>query len=292
MLLQKTIKSSVEVTGVGLHTGQKSRLRFKPAMPNTGIVFVRFEQPGHPVSFIKVHSDQVVDTRLATTLGSGSFRISTVEHSLCAAAALRIDNLIIELDGPEIPIIDGSSIHFLKALQEVGLIEQSMPRQYWVVHQPIRVVSGDKWAEALPYHGLRLTVSIEFDHPAISKQEIDIDINETSFSNELARARTFGFLKDVEYLQSQGLARGGSLDNAIVLDETRVINPGGLRWPDEFVRHKALDALGDLTLLGAPLMGHVRLHKAGHDMLHNLVTAIRESPTHSRLQQMAFDVSS
>lgn len=291
MLLQKTIKAPVEVKGHGLHTGQKSSLIFRPAMPNTGIVFVRNEDPSRPASFIKVHSDQVVDTRLATTLGSGNFRISTVEHCLCAMSALRIDNLIIELDGPEIPIIDGSSIHFLKALQKVGLIEQSMPRQYWVIHQPIRVVSGDKWAEALPYHGLRLTVTIDFPHPAIGRQEIDIDINETSFEQELARARTFGFLKDVEYLQSHGLARGGSLENAIVLDENRVLNPEGLRWPDEFVRHKALDALGDLTLLGAPLMGHIRLFKAGHDLLHQLVTQIRETPFHSRLQTMAFDVS-
>jgi UDP-3-O-[3-hydroxymyristoyl] N-acetylglucosamine deacetylase len=291
MLLQKTIRAPVEVSGIGLHTGQKSNLIFKPAMPNTGIVFVRQEEPGRPPSFIKVHSDQVVDTRLATTLGSGSFRISTVEHCLCAVSALRIDNLIIELEGPEIPIIDGSSIHFLQALQKVGLIEQAMPRLYWVIHQPLRVVSGDKWAEAVPYHGLRLTVTIEFPHPSIGKQHIDIDINETSFEQELARARTFGFLKDVEFLRSQGLARGGSLQNAIVLDEKGILNPEGLRWPDEFVRHKALDALGDLALLGSPLMGHIRLYKAGHDILHQLVTRIRETPTHSRLQQMAFDIS-
>jgi len=291
MLLQKTIKVPVEVRGIGLHTGQTARLIFKPAMPNSGIVFVRQEEHGQPPSFIKVHSDQVIDTRLATTLGSGGFRVSTVEHCLCAMSALRIDNLIIELYGPEIPIIDGSSIHFLESLQKVGLIEQSMPRQYWVIHEPIRVVSGDKWAEALPYHGLRLTVTIDFLHPAIGKQEIDIDVNETSFHQELARARTFGFMKEVKLLQSQGLALGGSLENAIVLDDNRVLNPEGLRWPDEFVRHKALDALGDLTLLGSPLMGQIRLHKAGHDVLHQLVTRIREMPTHSRLQQMAFDVS-
>lgn len=291
MLLQKTIRSPVEVSGIGLHTGQKSNLIFKPAMPNTGIIFVRQEETGLKPTFIKVHSDQVVDTRLATTLGYGSFRISTVEHCLCAVSALRIDNLIIELEGPEIPIIDGSSIHFLEALQKVGLIEQSMSRLYWVIHEPMRVVSGDKWAEALPYYGLRLSVTIEFPHPVIGKQHIDIDINETSFHQELARARTFGFLKDVELLRSQGLARGGSLQNAIVLDESGILNPEGLRWPDEFVRHKALDALGDLALLGAPLMGHIRLHKAGHDILHQLVTRIRETPTHSRLQQMVFDIS-
>jgi UDP-3-O-[3-hydroxymyristoyl] N-acetylglucosamine deacetylase len=321
MLLQKTIKSSIEVEGVGLHTGQRCRIVFRPAMPNTGLVFLRSEQglrssesclsshsgiaiqdsiqasgqtsfqiSGGP-SFLKVHSHQVVDTRLATTLGVGDFRISTVEHCLCAMAALRLDNLIIELEGPEIPIRDGSSLHFLEALQKVGLIEQSMPRQYWVIHQPIRVSQGDKWAEALPYHGLRLSVGIEFDHPVIGYQHIDIDINETSFASELARARTFGFLKDVEYLQSQGLAKGGSLDNAIVLDHEKVLNPEGLRWPDEFVRHKALDALGDLTLLGYPLIGHIRFFKAGHDLLHQLVCQIRESSSHSRLQAMTFDVS-
>lgn len=290
MLLQKTIRQQVEVDGIGLHTGKKAKLRFKPAMPNTGIVFVRADVKG-PTSFVRVHSDQVVDTRLATTIGDDHFRISTVEHCLCAMAALRIDNLVIELEGPEIPIKDGSSLHFLDALKKVGLIEQSWPRQYWVVHQPVKVMQGDKWGEVLPYHGLRLTVTIDFPHPAIGHQSMDIDINENSFSQDIAGARTFGFLKDVEALQAQGLARGGSLENAIVLDDTKILNPEGLRWPDEFVRHKCLDALGDLSLLGYPLMGHVRLHKAGHDLLHQLVQQIRESSERSKLQQISFDVS-
>lgn len=290
MLLQRTIKSQVEVEGIGLHTGKKAKLRFKPAMPNTGIVFVRNDWPGGP-SYIKVDSDNVVDTRLATTIGNSDFRISTIEHCLCAMSALRIDNLIIELEGPEIPIKDGSSLHFLKPLQKVGLIEQSWPRQYWVINKPIRFEMGDKWGEVLPYHGLRLSVEIEFSHSSIGFQSIDIDINEASFESEIAGARTFGFLKDVESLRAQGLARGGSLENAIVLDEHKILNPEGLRWPNEFVRHKALDALGDLSLLGFPLMAHVRLHKAGHDLLHNLVQKIRSQSESSRLIEMGFDAS-
>lgn len=290
MLLQKTIRKQIEVEGVGLHTGQKAKLRFRPAMPNTGIVFVRSDIKGGS-SFVRVDSSAVMDTRLATTIGNEYFRVSTVEHCLCAMSALRIDNLIIELEGPEIPIKDGSSLHFLIALQEVGLVEQSWPRQYWVVHKPIRVEIGDKWGEVVPYQGLKLDVEIEFAHPLIKHQKMVIDINETSFAQEIAGARTFGFLKDVEILQSQGLAKGGSLANAIVLDDEKILNPEGLRWANEFVRHKCLDALGDLSLLGAPLLGEVRLYKAGHDLLHHLVQKIRQASDSSRLQQMAFDLS-
>ncbi len=289
MLFQKTIKNQIEVEGIGLHSGQKAKLRFKPAMPNTGIVFVRTDLLGSP--FIKVSSNKVVDTKLATTLGSDRFKVSTVEHCLCAMSALRIDNLIIELEGEEIPIIDGSSKHFLLALQKVGLIEQDWARKYWVLQDAIRVEQGDKWAEVTPYHGLRVSVSVEFDHPKIKSQSLDLDINESVFASEIAGARTFGFMSDVERLQKLGLAKGGSLSNAIVLDDEKILNPEGLRWPDEFVRHKLLDALGDLSLLGFPLMGHLKLHKAGHELMHRLVEKIIQESKSSRLMEMSFDLS-
>jgi UDP-3-O-[3-hydroxymyristoyl] N-acetylglucosamine deacetylase len=275
MFLQKTIKSRVQISGVGLHSGMICNLDFVPAPPNTGIHFVRKDLPNRPS--VKVHVNNVSATGYATTLGGPFFSVSTVEHCLSALAALRIDNLLIELDGPEIPINDGSSDHFLKGLQSVGLIEQNTPRKYCFLNQPIYYSEGDKQAYVTPYNGLRLTVTIEFPHPAIGRQKFDMDINEESFAREISRARTFGFLKDVEALQKQGLAKGGSLDNAVVMDDHKVLNPSGLRWADEFVRHKALDALGDLVTLGMPLMGHVVLYKAGHDIMNKLVKKMIES---------------
>lgn len=276
MFLQKTLRSRVQVQGVGLHSGEACSLNFVPAPPNTGVHFVRADLPERPS--LKVHVGNVSATGYATTLGGALFSVATVEHCLSALAALRVDNLIVELTGPEIPITDGSARDFLSAIQSVGLIEQEAPRKYAYISKPIYYSEGDKQAYVVPYNGLRLTVTIEFPHPVIGKQKIDLDINEESFSRELASARTFGFLRDVEALQARGLAKGGSLNNAVVLDERSVVNPEGLRWPDEFVRHKALDALGDLVTLSMPLMGHVVLYKAGHDMMNKLVRRILESP--------------
>ncbi len=292
MILQKTIRRSVQVTGVGLHTGEPCRVTFRPALPGTGVVFTR-RLPKREGEWQSVPADvqYVVDTRLATTLGKEEFRISTVEHCLCAMSSLRLDNVVIELEGPELPIQDGSSSFFAKALQEVGLIEQSALRRYWTVFQPIEVRHGDKWARVLPYHGLRVHIQLEFPHPAIGRQSFESDINEEVFLKDIAPARTFGFLKDIEYLRAQGLARGGSLSNAIVLDDDKVVNPEGLRWPNEFARHKALDALGDLTLLGAPLLGHLESFKAGHDLMVQLVKQIRQSPEACRLQEVGYDLS-
>lgn len=289
MFLQKTIRSRVQVQGVGLHSGEACFLNFVPAPPNTGVHFVRIDLPDRPS--LKVHVANVSATGYATTLGGGPFSVATVEHCLSALAALRVDNLIIEMTGPEIPITDGSAISFLQAIQSVGLIEQDQPRKYCYLTQPVYYSEGDKQAYVVPYNGLRLTVTIEFPHPAIGKQKIDIDINEETFTRELARARTFGFLKDVEALKAKGLARGGSLDNAVVMDDTQVINPGGLRWPDEFVRHKALDALGDLVTLGMPLMGHVVLYKAGHDMMNKLVRKLYESTEAYKRIELGADLS-
>ena len=289
MFLQKTIRNRVKVEGIGLHSGKPCTLHFVPAPPSTGVSFVRSDLPDRPS--LKVWAPNVTATGYATTIGGPLFSVSTVEHCLSALSALRIDNLIIELDGPEIPITDGSSRDFLKALQAVGLIEQDQPRRYFLITQPLHYSEGEKQASVFPYQGLRVTVTIDFPHPSIGKQKIDLDVNEHSFSRELAGARTFGFLKDVEQLQKQGLALGGSLDNAIVLSDTGIMNPGELRWPDEFVRHKALDALGDLVTLGAPLMGHLVLHKAGHDLMNKFVRQLLNSPECSRLVELGADLS-
>lgn len=275
MFLQRTIRKKVKVEGIGLHTGEPTALIFRPAPVNTGIYFVRTDLPGAPA--VAARADHVRATALATTLGGPAFSVSTVEHCLSTLAAFRIDNLFIELTGPEIPICDGSAYVFMEALLAAGLVEQEEPRKYAYITQPIFYGDDEKHAYVVPYNGLRLTCTIEFAHPRIGRQKIDIDVNEHSFARELSRARTFGFLRDVEAMRARGLARGGSLDNAIVLDNQDVLNPEGLRYADEFVRHKALDALGDLVTLGMPLMGHLVLYKAGHDVMNRLVRKILES---------------
>ncbi len=289
MFLQKTIKSKAKVEGVGLHSGKKCSLSFSPAPANTGVYFIRSDLPGNPS--LQVHANNVTATGYATTISGPRFSVATIEHCLSALSALRIDNLFIELDGPEIPIIDGSAEHYLKALLSVGLFEQDQPRKYCVIKEPIYISEGEKQAYVVPYHGLRLTVTIDFEHAKIGKQKIDIDINEQSFAKDIAGARTFGFLKDVDELYKKGLALGGSLENAIVLDEHSIVNPEGLRFPDEFVRHKALDALGDLVTLGMPLMGHVVLYKAGHDIMSKLVRKILNSPNQYSSMELGANVT-
>jgi UDP-3-O-[3-hydroxymyristoyl] N-acetylglucosamine deacetylase len=288
MFLQRTIKKKAEVVGIGLHTGAPARLTFSPAPENTGIYFVRRDLPGRPA--ISTRAELVTATTMATTLGGEEFSVSTVEHCLSTLAALRIDNLFIELDGPEIPIGDGSAKVFMDAILEAGLAEQEQPRRYAFVCQPIYFGTDEKYAYVVPYNGLRVSATIEFPHKAIGRQTFDIDVNEYSFAREIAGARTFGFLKDVEAMRARGLARGGSLDNAVVLDNDSVMNPGGLRWADEFVRHKVLDALGDLVTLGMPLMGHVVLYKAGHDMMNRLVRKILEMPECYRHIELGADI--
>lgn len=289
MFLQKTIRSRVQVQGVGVHSGKPCTLHFCPAPVNTGVHFVRSDLAGKPS--LKVHAHSVTATGNATTLSNEHFGVSTVEHCLSALSALRIDNLIIELDGPEIPIVDGSSAPFLAAIKSVGFVEQDQPRKYCYVTQPVYYSDGEKQAYIVPYHGLRLTLTIDFSHPAIGRQKFDLDINDKNFTTEIAGARTFGFLKDVEALKARGLALGGSLENAIVLDDDGVVNPGGLKWPDEFVRHKALDALGDLVTLGMPLMGHVVLYKAGHDVMNKLVRKLLESPDSYKHIELGADLA-
>lgn len=276
MFFQKTISKEVAVEGIGLHTGRPCRIIFRPAPSSTGIYFVRKDLPGAPA--VSAQAEFVSATALATVVSSDEFSVSTIEHCLSSLSALRIDNLFIDLEGPEIPIVDGSALPFLKAIQSVGTVEQDEPRRYAYVTEPIEFREGDKVARVVPYNGLRLTVVIDFPHPAIGRQELDLDINEENFSRAIAPARTFGFLKDVELMRSKGLALGGSLENAVVLDEGQVMNPEGLRFADEFVRHKALDALGDLVTLGMPLMGHISLYKAGHDVMNKLARHILNHP--------------
>jgi UDP-3-O-[3-hydroxymyristoyl] N-acetylglucosamine deacetylase len=289
MFLQKTIRRRVQVQGIGLHSGRPATLTFVPAPAYSGVHFLRRDLPGTPS--VKVDARNVSATGYATTLSCAEFSVGTVEHCLSALSALRIDNLFIELDGPEIPIIDGSARHFLQALEQVGLIEQEQPRKYCCITQPIHYSEGDKQAYVVPYQGLRITVAIDFPHPAIGKQKFDVDVNEVSFAREIAPARTFGFLKEVQDLQARGLALGASLENAIGLDDVHILNPEGLRFKDEFVRHKALDALGDLVTLTMPLIGHLVLYKAGHDMMNKLVRKIQDSREGSRVMELGAEVS-
>jgi UDP-3-O-[3-hydroxymyristoyl] N-acetylglucosamine deacetylase len=290
MFFQKTIRQTVQVEGVGIHSGEKTNLRFRPAPANTGVYFVRADLPGKP--YLKVSAKNVQAVSYQTSLGGPEFKVATIEHCVSALSALRIDNIYIELDGPEIPICDGSAQQFLAALLKAEPIEFDEPRKYCYITEPVSYVDGDKSAYVLPYHGLRLTISIDFQHPVIGAEKIDLEINEQTFIREIAEARTFGFLKDVEALKAVGLGRGGSLDNCIVLDDTKVINPEGLRYKDEFVRHKTLDALGDLVTLEMPLMGHLVLHKAGHDVMNKLINKIVASPKSYRFVEMGADISS
>jgi UDP-3-O-[3-hydroxymyristoyl] N-acetylglucosamine deacetylase len=288
VFLQRTIRKRVTVQGIGLHTGAPTSLTFKPAPPNTGIYIVRTDLEGQPS--LMVEPTRVRATTMATTLGGDRFTVSTVEHCLSSLAAFRIDNLFIELAGPEIPIGDGSAFTFMEALLSAGLVDQDEPRKYAYITQPIFFGDGDKHAYVVPYNGLRVTCTIDFPHPRIGREKLDLDINETTFAREISRARTFGFLKDVEALRANGLALGGSLENAIVLDHEGVLNPEGLRFADEFVRHKVLDALGDLVTLGMPLMGHLVLFKAGHDVMNKLVRKIIDSPESYRRIELGTDL--
>ncbi len=288
MYLQRTIRKKAIVEGIGIHTGKPARLTMCPAPEGTGVYFVRRDLPGSPV--LKADADFVQATTNATTLGGSEFSVSTVEHCLSALAALRVDNLFIELDGPEIPICDGSAKDFLKALLDVGIVEQEYPRNYLYIEEPIYYGTEEKHAYVLPYNGLRISCTIDFPHPKIGKQVLDIEINEHTFSRDISSARTFGFMKDVEALKSQGLIQGGSLENAVVLDEHEVLNPEGLRFANEFVRHKVLDACGDLVTLGHPLLGHVVLYKAGHDVMNRLVKKIRSTPESHRFIELGADL--
>jgi UDP-3-O-[3-hydroxymyristoyl] N-acetylglucosamine deacetylase len=274
MLKQRTLKSLVRAKGVGLHTGQKINLALRPAQPDTGIVFRRVDLAS-PVD-IPARADLVGETRLSSCLVHQGVKIYTVEHLMSALAGMGVDNAYVDLDGPEVPIMDGSAAAFVLLVQQAGLEEQPAPKRFLRVKRCVEVRDGDKWARLEPHEGLRLQFSIDFNHPVIerTRQSVSVDFAETSYLKEIARARTFGFMHDVERLREDGLALGGGLDNALVLDEFRLLNADGLRFADEFIRHKVLDAIGDLYLLGRPLLGAFSAHKSGHALNNRLLRAL------------------
>jgi UDP-3-O-[3-hydroxymyristoyl] N-acetylglucosamine deacetylase len=262
---QKTLRDRVTVSGIGVHSGKPVSMALCPADPDTGIVFVRTNLPGSADVEIPAVSSSVSGTQLCTILGdpAGAF-VATVEHLMAAISAMGIDNLTIELDGPEAPIMDGCSEAFVDAIDQTGLEVQKAKRRFIRVVKPVRIEDGDAYAEFRPYEGRRFEATIDYDCPVIGRQELGVDLTASSFRREICRARTFGFMRDVERLWEAGYALGSSLDNSVVIGDEGVVNPEGLRHPDEFVRHKILDAIGDLALAGAPILGVFRSHKGGH----------------------------
>lgn len=272
---QHTLNHTIRATGVGLHTGEKVFLTLKPAAENTGIVFYRVDLD--PSVMIPVVPEQVVDTRLSTTIGitnaQGDTRIATIEHLMSAFAGLGVDNVIVELSTHEVPIMDGSAAPFVFLLESAGISEQMAKRRFIRIKKTVKVRDGDRWVQLDPFEGFKISFEIDFDHPIMrhSEQHMEIDLNHASYVKEISRARTFGFMHDLEHLKSVGLAQGASFDNAIGLDEDKVLNEGGLRHNDEFVKHKILDAIGDLYVLGHPLLGAFSGHKSGHALNNVLI---------------------
>jgi UDP-3-O-[3-hydroxymyristoyl] N-acetylglucosamine deacetylase len=275
MLRQRTLKSLVSATGVGLHTGQKVRMSLRPAQPDTGVVFRRLDLPGAPE--VPARADLVGETRLCSCLVLGDTRVYTIEHLMSALSGLGVDNAYVDLDGPEVPIMDGSAAPFVLLIQQAGLEEQGAPKRFLRVKRRIEARDGDKWAALEPYEGFKLSFDIVYKHPVIEKSgtSLTVDFATTSYLKEVARARTYGFMHDVEDLRDVGLALGGGLDNAVVLDEHRVLNAEGLRFGDEFIRHKILDAIGDLYLLGRPFLAAFSAHKSGHALNNQLLRAVQ-----------------
>ena len=280
MLPQRTIKALTRAVGVGLHSGQRVELTLRPAAPDTGIVFRRIDLP-QPVD-IPVSAEAVTDTRLASTIGVGAAKVHTVEHLMSACSGLGIDNLYVDITAEEVPILDGSSASFVFLLQSAGIELQKSPKRFIRIKQPVEVREGTgaaaKWARLTPYHGFKLSFEIDFDHPAVDStgQRVEFDMGTGNYSRDIARARTFGFTRDVELMRSHGLALGGGLDNAIVMDDYKVLNAEGLRYDDEFVKHKILDAMGDLYLVGKPLLAAYSAFRSGHAMNNLLLRALLE----------------
>ena len=288
MLAQRTLKSLTRAVGVGLHSGQRVELTLRPAPPDSGIVFRRVDLP-QPVDIV-ISPEAVTDTRLASTISSGSTKVLTVEHLMSACAGLGIDNLVIDITAEEVPILDGSASSFVFLLQSAGIALQDAPKRFVRILKPVEVREGEganvKWACLSPYEGYKLSFEIDFDHPAVDStgQRVEFDMGSGAYSRDIARARTFGFTKDVEMMRANGLALGGGLDNAIVMDDYKVLNSEGLRYNDEFVKHKILDAMGDLYLLGKPLLGAYSAFRSGHAMNNKL---LRELLAHPDAYEMA-----
>jgi UDP-3-O-[3-hydroxymyristoyl] N-acetylglucosamine deacetylase len=287
MIKQRTLKNVIRATGVGLHTGEKVYLTLRPAAPDTGIVFRRVDLES-PVD-IPAKAENVGDTRLSTTLAKGDVRISTVEHLLSAFAGLGIDNAYVDLSAPEVPIMDGSAGPFVFLIQSAGVEEQNVAKRFIRIKRPVEVRDGDKVARFEPFNGFKVSFGIDFDHPAMGddSRKSMIDFSSTSFVKEVSRARTFGFLRDIEMLRENGLALGGSMDNAIVVDDFRVLNEDGLRYDDEFVKHKILDAIGDLYLLGHSLIGAFQGYKSGHALNNRLLKELIAQP--DAWEEVTFD---
>ncbi|MFL6622614.1 MAG: UDP-3-O-acyl-N-acetylglucosamine deacetylase [Sulfurifustis sp.] len=276
MIKQRTLKNVIRATGVGLHTGEKVYLTLRPAPSDTGIVFRRVDLD--PVVEIRACPENVSDTRLSTTIECNDARVSTVEHLMSAFAGMGIDNAYVELTAPEVPIMDGSAGPFVFLIQSAGIAEQGAPKRFIRIKRRIKIADGDKWAAFEPFEGFKVSFAIDFNHPTFrsSNQKTTVDFSTTSFVKEVSRARTFGFMADLETLRQSGLARGGGVDNAIVLDDYRILNEDGLRYEDEFVKHKVLDAIGDLYLLGHPLIGAFSAHKSGHSLNNRLLRRLVE----------------
>jgi len=278
MIKQRTLKNSIRATGVGLHSGEKVYLSLKPAPVNTGIIFRRTDLEGSPD--IDANYDQVGDTTMSTTLIKEGVRVDTVEHLLSAMAGLGIDNAYVELSAPEVPIMDGSAGPFVFLLQSAGIAEQDAPKEFIRIKKPVEVREDDKFARFEPFDGFKVTFTIDFNHPVVDEgnQQTSLDFSSTSFVKEVSRARTFGFMKDIEFLRSQNLALGGSLNNAIVVDEFSILNEDGLRYEDESVKHKVLDAVGDLYLLRKSLIGEYIGFKSGHGLNNLLLRELMAQP--------------
>jgi len=269
---QTTLETTIATKGIGLHSGNLVNMAIKPAPCNSGIQFCRTDLPGHPI--IEAKWNNVVDTTLATTIGYNGYRVSTIEHLMAAFNGLGIDNARVELNNAEVPIMDGSAGVFVQMIKKAGIIEQKEYTRFAVINKPLKVKDGDKSISVYPSDSFKITYEIDFKHPAISSQNLVWEYDQQSFSREICNARTFGFLEMIEQLQAHGLAKGGSLDNAIVLDDKGVINKEGLRFKDEFVRHKMLDFIGDIFLLGTKIMAHFHVVKAGHDLNNKFLSRL------------------
>ncbi|MHB1245436.1 MAG: UDP-3-O-acyl-N-acetylglucosamine deacetylase [Sulfuriferula sp.] len=277
MIRQRTLKNVIRASGVGLHTGEKVLMTLRPAAPDTGVVFRRIDLAS-PVD-LPVSAELVGDTRLCSTLDNGQTSVATVEHLMSALAGLGVDNVYVDLDGPEVPIMDGSASSFVFLLQSAGIETQNVAKKFVRIKETVEVVEGDKWVRFEPFDGFKINFTIDFKHPVFEKsgQEITLDFANTSYIKEVSRARTFGFMQEVEWLRANGLALGGSLDNAIVMDEFRVLNNDGLRYEDEFVKHKVLDAIGDLYILGHPIIGAFNAYKSGHALNNRLLRTLLQA---------------
>ena len=282
MIQQRTLKSLTRAVGVGLHSGQRVELTLRPAAPDSGIVFRRVDLADAPD--IRVSPQAVTETRLASTLSAGGAKVHTVEHLMSACAGLGVDNMYVDITAEEVPILDGSAASFVFLLQNAGIVTQNAARRFVRIKSAVEVRDGTgaqaKWARLLPYNGYKLGFEIDFNHPAVDStgQRVEFDLGAGNYAKDIARARTFGFTKDVEMMRANGLAMGGGLDNAIVMDDYKVLNAGGLRYDDEFVKHKILDAMGDLYLLGHPLLAHYEARRSGHALNNALLRALLDQP--------------